>query len=85
MTELCFSSIFENLCPESKEKIFMSLLDEIYEAVVNRDRDRVIELAKEVVSRSMDPTEAIEKGFKRGMEKIGDMFAELGIDYSKGI
>jgi len=57
----------------------MSLLDEIYEAVVNRDRDRVIELAKEVVSRSIDPTEAIEKGFKRGMEKIGDMFAELEI------
>ncbi len=57
----------------------MDILESIYEAVVNRDRDRVIELAKEVVSRSIDPTEAIEKGFKRGMEKIGDMFAELEI------
>lgn len=57
----------------------MDLFDRICEAVVNRDRDEVLKLSKEVVQRGIDPTQAIEQGFKRGMERIGDMFAELEI------
>ncbi len=57
----------------------MDLFDKICEAVVNRNRDEVLKLSKEVVQKNIDPTQAIEQGFKRGMERIGDMFAELEI------
>jgi corrinoid protein of di/trimethylamine methyltransferase len=57
----------------------MEIFDQIYDAIVNRDRDKVIKLAEEVRDRGIDPVQAIEKGFKRGMEKIGEMFADLEI------
>lgn len=57
----------------------MDLFDMICEAVVERNRDEVLRLSHEVVDRRVDPTQAIEQGFKRGMERIGDMFAELEI------
>ena len=57
----------------------MEIFDEIYDAVVNRNRDVVIKLAGEVRDRGIDPLQAIEKGFKRGMEKIGELFADLEI------
>ncbi len=57
----------------------MEIFDEIYDAVVNRNRDVVIKLAGEVRDRGIDPVQAIEKGFKRGMEKIGELFADLEI------
>jgi trimethylamine corrinoid protein len=57
----------------------MDLFDRICEAVVNRDRDEVLRLSKEVVEGDVDPAQAIEHGFKKGMERIGDMFADLEI------
>jgi trimethylamine corrinoid protein len=57
----------------------MDLFERICEAVVQRDRDEVLKLAKEVVAKDVDPAQAIEHGFKRGMERIGDMFADLEI------
>jgi corrinoid protein of di/trimethylamine methyltransferase len=57
----------------------MELFEQIYEAVVQRDRDAVLKLSKAVVDEGIDPTRAIEQGFKRGMERIGEMFAELEI------
>jgi methanogenic corrinoid protein MtbC1 len=45
----------------------MDLFEKICEAVVNRDRDEVLKLSKEVVQRGIDPAQAIERGFKRGM------------------
>ncbi|MCK5568631.1 MAG: B12-binding domain-containing protein, partial [Spirochaetes bacterium] len=57
----------------------MEIFEKIYDAVVNRNRDEVIKLAGEVRDRGIDPAQAIEKGFKRGMEKIGEQFADLEI------
>jgi len=57
----------------------MDIFDRIYDSIVRRKRDAAVSLAKEVLERGIDPEDAIEKGFKRGMEKIGDMFAELEI------
>lgn len=57
----------------------MDIFERIYTAIVNRDRDKTIALAKEVVEKGIDPVQVIEKGFKRGMEKIGDLFADLEI------
>jgi trimethylamine corrinoid protein len=57
----------------------MDLFDRICEAVIARDRDEVLKLSKEIVQSDVDPAQAIEHGFKRGMERIGDMFADLEI------
>jgi trimethylamine corrinoid protein len=57
----------------------MEIFEHIYEAIVQRDRDTVLKLSKKVVDEGIDPTQAIEQGFKRGMERIGEMFAELEI------
>lgn len=57
----------------------MDIFYRIYESIVQRKRDDAVSLAKEVLEKGIDPEEAVEKGFKKGMEKIGDMFAELEI------
>jgi corrinoid protein of di/trimethylamine methyltransferase len=57
----------------------MDIFEKIYNAIVNRDREKAIDLSKEIVEKGIDPVQAIEQGFKRGMEKIGDLFADLEI------
>jgi len=57
----------------------MDIFERVYMAIVSRDRDETVALAKEIVEKGIDPVQAIEKGFKRGMEKIGDLFADLEI------
>ena len=57
----------------------MDIFEKIYNAIVNRDREKAIDLSKEIVERGIDPVQAIEQGYKRGMEKIGDLFADLEI------
>lgn len=57
----------------------MDIFERVYTAIVNRDRNETVALAKEIVEKGIDPVQAIEKGFKRGMEKIGDLFADLEI------
>ena len=57
----------------------MEIFDKIYNAIVSRNRAEVIKLAKEVRDRGIDPAQAIEKGFKKGMETIGEKFADLEI------
>jgi len=51
----------------------------LYEAIVTRNEEQVIALSKEVVEKKIDPVEAIEKGFRRGMKEIGDRFERLEI------
>jgi corrinoid protein of di/trimethylamine methyltransferase len=57
----------------------MDIFDRIYEGIVSRNKDAVLTLSKEIVDKKIDPVQAIEQGFKRGMEKIGGMFADLEI------
>jgi len=57
----------------------MDIFDRIYEGMVSRNKDAVLTLSKEIIDKKIDPVQAIERGFKRGMEKIGDMFADLEI------
>ena len=57
----------------------MNLFEKIYEAIVTRNEEQVIALSKEVVEKKIDPVEAIEKGFRRGMKEIGDRFEHLEI------
>ncbi len=62
-----------------KGEQIMDIFERVYTAIVNRDRNETVALAKEIVEKGIDPVQAIEKGFKRGMEKIGDLFADLEI------
>jgi len=62
-----------------KGEQIMDIFERVYMAIVSRDRDETVALAKEIVEKGIDPVQAIEKGFKRGMEKIGDLFADLEI------
>ena len=57
----------------------MEIFDKVFTALVNRDKDEVIRLTKEIVDRNIDPLEAIERGFKRGMQEIGERFDRLEI------
>jgi len=57
----------------------MEIQNEIYHAIVNRNKDEVLRLSNEIIERGIDPVEAIEKGFRRGMEEVGDRFERLEI------
>lgn len=57
----------------------MDIFEKIYNSIVNRDREKAIDLSKQIVEKGIDPVQAIEQGYKRGMEKIGDLFADLEI------
>lgn len=53
------------------------LFERMAQAVIDGDREACVDLAEEVVERGVDPFEAIEHGFTRGMTVVGDKFATL--------
>jgi len=55
----------------------MKLMEQIIEATVAGDRERCVSLAREVVVQGIDPLQAIEQGFSRGMSIVGEKFARL--------
>jgi corrinoid protein of di/trimethylamine methyltransferase len=54
-----------------------SLFERMTKAVIDGDREACIVLAREVISEGIDPFEAIQHGFTRGMQTVGDKFARL--------
>lgn len=58
---------------DTKEDLF----ERMAQAVVDGDREVCVALAEEVIDRGIDPFEAIEQGFTRGMTTVGDKFARL--------
>lgn len=50
------------------------LFDEISNALLALDRERVLELTKQILAQKIDPVEAIENGFAKGMEILGELF-----------
>jgi dimethylamine corrinoid protein len=57
----------------------MDLFKEMAKAVIEGDEERTVSLAKEVLLKGVNPTEAIEKGFAEGMREIGRLFETLEI------
>jgi dimethylamine corrinoid protein len=57
----------------------MDLLVEMAKAVIDGDEERTAALAREALQKGMDPAEAIEKGFARGMNEVGRLFESLEI------
>ena len=55
------------------------ILNEIQDAIVNRNKEEVVRLSREIIEKGIDPVEAIEKGFRKGMEEIGEKFERLEI------
>ena len=52
------------------------LFQDLSDAVVAMDEDRVVELARTVIENKIDVYEAIEKGLSHGMERAGQLFEE---------
>jgi len=57
----------------------MDLFIEMAKAVIEGDEERTVSLAKEALSKGVNPTEAIEKGFAEGMKEVGRRFEKLEI------
>lgn len=57
----------------------MNLFEQIVEATVSGDRERCASLARETIDQGLDPFEAIQKGFSRGMEIVGEKFENMEI------
>ena len=55
----------------------MKIFEQIVEATVAGDRERCVALAGEVVDTGADPLQAIEQGYSRGMEIVGDKFSRM--------
>ncbi len=55
----------------------MKLFEQIIEATVAGDLDQCSSLARQVIEQGINPLEAIEKGYNRGMEIVGDKFARM--------
>jgi corrinoid protein of di/trimethylamine methyltransferase len=53
------------------------LFERMAEAVIEGDREACTALAEEVIREGVDPFEAIQRGFTRGMETVGEKFARL--------
>jgi corrinoid protein of di/trimethylamine methyltransferase len=54
-----------------------TLFEEMVAATVAMDEERCVSLARKAVNEGVDPFEAIQNGFARGMQIVGDKFAKL--------
>lgn len=59
----------------SKEELFKKLS----EAVIASDSQAVVEAAKQVIEKGIDPVEAIEKGLSKGAIAVGEKFDKMEI------
>jgi len=59
----------------SKEELFKKLS----EAVIATDSQAVVEAAKQVIEKGIDPVEAIEKGLSKGAITVGEKFDKMEI------
>jgi len=50
------------------------ILQKMAQSIIDGDSDAAVALAKASISASMDPLEAISKGFVAGVNKVGDAF-----------
>jgi len=47
------------------------IFEEIKDAIVEGDEDLAIELAEKVVAEGIDPVQAVQLGFIKGIEEVG--------------
>jgi corrinoid protein of di/trimethylamine methyltransferase len=59
------------------EPMSINLLEQIVEATVAGNADECAALAQQVLDQGMDPYQAIQEGYTKGMVIVGDKFARL--------
>ena len=55
----------------------MNLLEQIVEATIEGDEEQCVALAQQVLDQGLDPFEAIQEGFTKGMLIVGEKFARM--------
>jgi corrinoid protein of di/trimethylamine methyltransferase len=55
----------------------MDLFEQIVLATVEGDEAKCVALAQQVLDQGLDPVEAIEGGYSKGMEIVGEKFAKM--------
>jgi corrinoid protein of di/trimethylamine methyltransferase len=55
----------------------MNPFEQIVEATVAGDQERCVALARQVVEHGVDPLQAIEQGYSKGMRIVGEKFARM--------
>ena len=50
--------------------------NELSDAIINLDKENALKLANRAISEKMDLLEVVEKGFGKGIRKIGDLWDE---------
>ncbi len=55
----------------------MSVLEQIVQATVEGDAERCVALAQQVLDEGVDPLDAINDGFTKGMIIVGEKFARM--------
>jgi len=55
----------------------MNLFEQMVEATVEGDEARCVAMAQQVVDEGVDPVEAINEGFTKGMVIVGERFARM--------
>ena len=59
----------------NKEVILMGdIFKDMEQAVIDGDEEKTAQLAQRVLDEGLDPLDALEKGFSKGMEILGDQF-----------
>lgn len=56
-----------------------NIFEQMIEATVELDEERCVALAQEALDRGVDPYEAIQEGYTKGMQIVGAKFAKLEI------
>lgn len=55
----------------------MNLLEQIVEATIEGNEEQCVALAQQVLEQNLDPFEAIQEGFTKGMLIVGEKFARM--------
>jgi len=55
----------------------MVLFEQMIEATVAGDQERCVSLARQAVEQNVEPLEAIEQGYSRGMSIVGEKFSRM--------
>ncbi|MFQ6016043.1 MAG: corrinoid protein [Anaerolineae bacterium] len=55
----------------------MNLFEQMVQATVEGDEERCVALARQALDQGMDPLQAVQEGYARGMTIVGDKFARL--------
>ena len=49
---------------------------EMKQSIINYDKDEAVRLARLALEKGISPSEAINEGFIRGIQAVGDLFGE---------